>query len=75
MHPVWPEKNRQLSIKVAQKGFHQKNDFDTFTKIAQECEKFGQINCCPKCKKSPNLATLDVSPHRVTVSPIDIFYT
>jgi len=34
-HPVWPDKNRQMSIKVAQKGFTRKmNDFDTFTKIA-----------------------------------------
>ena len=24
--PVWPEKNRQMSIKVAQKWFHKKND-------------------------------------------------
>ena len=33
--------------KVAQKWFHTKNkDFDTFTKIALECWRFGQINCC-----------------------------
>ena len=44
--PVWnrlisiksnslPDKNRQMSIKVAQKWFHKKNEwFDTFTKIA-----------------------------------------
>ena len=32
---VWPEKNRQMSIKVAQKWFHQKKDnFHNFTKIA-----------------------------------------
>ena len=32
---VWPEKNRQMSEKVAQKWFHSKMiDFDTFTKIA-----------------------------------------
>ena len=32
---VWPEKNRQMSIKVAQKWFqYKKIDFDTFTKIA-----------------------------------------
>ena len=35
-------------------------DFDTFTKIAEECGRFGQINYCqrllksyPKCKKRP----------------------
>ena len=22
------------------------NDYDTFTKIPLECERFGQINCC-----------------------------
>ena len=40
---VWPVKSRHMSIKVAQKWFHQKmKDFDTFTKIGQ----FGQNNCC-----------------------------
>ena len=24
----------------------EKLDFDTFTKIALECGRFGQINCC-----------------------------
>ena len=24
--PVWPDKNRQMSVKVAQKWFHWKND-------------------------------------------------
>ena len=33
--PVWPDKKRQMSMKVAQKWFHMKNDdFDTLTKIA-----------------------------------------
>ena len=27
-------------------------------KIAQECTRFGQINCCPKSNTSPNLVTL-----------------
>ena len=32
---VWPDKNRQMSIKVAKNDFTRKmNDFDTFTKIA-----------------------------------------
>jgi len=32
---VWPEKNRQMSIKVAQNDFTRKIiDFDNFTKIA-----------------------------------------
>ena len=33
-------KNRQMSRTVAQKWFHKEND--TFTKIAYECERFGQ---------------------------------
>ena len=33
--PVWPEKNRQMSIKVAKNDFTRKMiDFDTITKIA-----------------------------------------
>ena len=33
--PVWPEKIRQMSIKVAQNDFTRKiKDFDTFIKIA-----------------------------------------
>ena len=32
---VWPDKNRQMSVKVAQNDFTRKiKDFDTFTKIA-----------------------------------------
>ena len=43
---VWPVKNRQMSIKVAQNEFTRKiKDFKTFTKIAQECRRFKQINC------------------------------
>ena len=35
LEPVWPVKNHQMSIKVAQNDFTRKmNDFDTFTKIA-----------------------------------------
>ena len=38
---VWPEKNRQTSIKVAQIWFHlKKKDFDTFNKVAF---KYGDV--------------------------------
>ena len=58
--PVWPNKNRQMSIKVAQKWFHQKNDnFYTFTK---NCQRMWEIlanlllpmalKTCPKSNKS-----------------------
>ena len=37
-------------------------DFDTFIKIAKECGRFGQTNCChsvaQKCDKSTKLVTL-----------------
>ena len=36
-----------MSIKIAQNDFTRKiKDFDTFTKIALECGRFGQTNCC-----------------------------
>ena len=39
-------KNRQMSIKVTQNDFTRKMIvFDTFTKIASECRRFGQIIC------------------------------
>ena len=55
-----------MSIEVAKKDFTRKMiDFDTFTKIAGECGRFGQTNCCQrllkscaKSNKSPNLVTL-----------------
>ena len=67
MLTVSPEKNCQMSIKVAQKWFHYKKiHFDTFPKIAYECVRFWLINCCqkalkscPKSNRSPNLVTLD----------------
>ena len=41
---VSPEKNREMSVKVAKNYFTRKiTDFDTFTKIAKECRRFGHI--------------------------------
>ena len=46
---MWPEKNRQMSIKAAQKWLHYKKiDFDNFTK---KCGLFGQPNCCQRLLK------------------------
>ena len=39
--PVWPEKNRQMSIKVAQKWFHEKND--KFWHLYKNCLECGEI--------------------------------
>ena len=42
-------KSRQMSIKVTQIDFTRKMiDLDTFTKIASECRRVGQINCCQR---------------------------
>ena len=42
-------------------------DFDTFTKIAQQCGRFGQaLKSCPKSNKSPNLVTL-IDPLTLTL--------
>ena len=50
--PVWPEKNRQMSIRVAKNELTRKMiDFHNFTKIAQECGRLGQINCGQSYKK------------------------
>ena len=58
--PVWPVKSRQMTIKVAQKWFQQKNYrfWHLYKKIVEECGRFGQINCCQKLWKLSNLVTL-----------------
>ena len=38
---VWPEKNRQMSIKVAQKWFHYKND--RFWHLSKNCVTMQEI--------------------------------
>ena len=38
-------------------------DFDTYRKIAFECEKFGQINCCKNFKKLPKVQQIAQSGH------------
>ena len=38
--------------KLPKRDFTRKmNDFNTFTNIAQECGRFGQINCCQMLEK------------------------
>ena len=39
--PVWPEKNRQMSIIVAQKWFHKKND--RFWLLFKNCQRMWEI--------------------------------
>ena len=63
---VWPEKIAKCLYKLPKNDFTWKMiEFDTFTKIALLCVRFGQINCCtmalktwPKFNKNPNLVTL-----------------
>ena len=59
-------KNRQMSIKVAQKWFHEK--YDSFWHLYKNCLRMWEIwakwmlpkssKSCPKFNKSPNLVTL-----------------
>ena len=63
LQPVWPEKNHQISIKVAQNDFHRKRtDFDTFTKLPKNVGDLGKLivalKTWPKSNKLPNLVTL-----------------
>ena len=63
---VWPEKIRQMSVKVAQKWFHQKND--TFWHLYKNGIRMWEIwaiellpnalKSWPKSNTSPNLVTL-----------------
>ena len=69
LQEVWPEKNCQMSIKVAQKWFHQEND--TFWHLHKNCLRMWEIRAyslvpkplktCPKSNKLPNMVTLVVS--------------
>ena len=43
MHAVWPVKSRQMSIKVAQKWFHQENE-TSLQKLPKNVGDLGQIN-------------------------------
>ena len=38
-------------------------DFDPFTRIAQECGRFRQINCCQMLRKLPNVQKIAQSGH------------
>ena len=47
--PEWPVKVAKCLQKLPKNEFTRKiTDFDTFTKIAEECGRFGQINCCQR---------------------------
>ena len=47
VHTTWsvsPDKNLQMSIKIAQKWFHQNNEwFDTFKKLPNNVGNLGKI--------------------------------
>ena len=49
LETVRPEKNRKCLLKLPKNDITRKiMDFDTFTKIALECGRFGQINWCQR---------------------------
>ena len=65
----WPEKNRQMSIKVAQNWFHYKNDrfWHLYNNSLRMWEIWANwllpmaLKSGPKSNKSPNLVTLYIS--------------
>ena len=73
---VWPEKNCQISIKVAQKWFHLKND--RFWHHYKNCLRMWKIwanqlllkalKSCPKSNKLTNLVTLIGSRHIISIT-------
>ena len=70
---VWPIKSRQMSIKVAQKWFHSKNEsFWHFYKNCLKCGQFGQNDCCHRLWKvaqsaiNINLVTLPIIRVKMT---------
>ena len=53
---VWPEKNRQMSIKVAQKWFHYK-------KLLKNVEDLGKLVFAKGFKKLPEVQKIAESGH------------
>ena len=46
---VWPKKITKCLFKLPKNDYTiEIKHFDTFTKIAEECRRFGQINCCQR---------------------------
>ena len=39
-------------------------DYDTFTKIAEECGRFGQINCCQRLLKVAQSGHTGYEPYK-----------
>ena len=50
LQPVWPDKNRQMSVKVAQKWY-------ILIPLQKLPKNVRDWKSSPKCKKSPNLVT------------------
>ena len=47
--PVWSEKIARCLLKLPKNdGTRKMIDFNIFTKIAQECGRFGQMHCCQR---------------------------
>ena len=54
--PVWPDKNRQMSIKIAQKWFHSKMiDFDTFKKLPKNVGDSAKLIAAKGFKNLPKV--------------------
>ena len=50
--PVWPEKNRQISINLPKNDFTRKiKDFETFTKLPKNVGDLGKLIVAKRFKK------------------------
>ena len=64
MQAVWPEKNRQMSIKLAQNDFTRKMiDFDTLKKLPKNVRNLGKWIVAKGFKKLPKVQKIASSSH------------
>ena len=76
LNPVWPVKSRQMSIKVAQKWFHNKNEiFGHLYQNWLKCGRFGLNNCCHRLKKLPRVPKIAQYCHTAWIQHLFFFRT
>ena len=74
LNPVWPVKSRQMSIKVAQKWFHNKNEiFGHLYQNWLKCGRFGLNNCCHRLKKLPRVPKIAQYCHTAWIQHLFFF--
>ena len=61
---MWPDKNRQMSFKVAQNDFTRKmNDFESLQKLTKNGEDWGKLIVAKAFKKLPKVQNIAQSGH------------